>query len=77
MAKLNLQKPKEPKKVTGLWLADARQEAIDRADACPVMTTSSGEEHEVFKGAKAAQKFFIDLANGYADRLASLVEEKK
>jgi hypothetical protein len=70
-----MERPKEPKVVTGLWLADARQQALERAEACPVMTLSGGEEHEVFKGAKEARGYYIKLANDYADRLEAFVEK--
>ena len=78
MAKMKkLQKFKEPTPVTGLWLADARQEYLERAEACPVMTTSGGEEHEVFEGAKAARSFYVQSANDCAARLEALVEKKE
>lgn len=70
--------PAEPKIVTGLWLANARQTALERARACPVMSSFDGAtEYEVFPWAKKARKYYIKLARSYGERLACLVENRR
>jgi hypothetical protein len=66
-----LKRFEEPKSVTGLWLADARQKAIEKARYVREMTPSGGEERGVFK---VAQSFYVQMANDYAGRLAKMDE---